>query len=295
MRKYTSKKQKTKMYAEKYNMEEEEVNRILSEYEDLLTLDELKIRYDNPNIGILPEWLSEKSLDNMIWKTVHTFWSPSLQIEFGEKIALYDYLYEIVLKKSNLLINHANTKALLVNAIKTIIDVRARRGKYFYGSLDEINIYDEKNNDNARARFNISDSRNEDNLKMLELLDRVHSIKDRKLQSLIIITGYLICNISEFESDYLNLINNCDDNEIKDSILLLEDRVLNNDKIDFKKLELIENKEDIKPIKKQRITIFDICKGLKLNIFKSEYGKNKTQQLHNFLMKNNILDVLTSY
>ena len=55
MRKYTSKKQKTKMYAEKYNMEEEEVNRILSEYEDLLTLDELKIRYDNPNIGILPD------------------------------------------------------------------------------------------------------------------------------------------------------------------------------------------------------------------------------------------------
>ena len=42
-------------------------------------------------------------------------------------------------------------------------------------------------------------------------------------------------------------------------------------------------------------TIFDICKGLKLNIFKSEYGKNKKQQLHNFLMKNNILDVLTSY
>ena len=39
MRKYTSKKQKTKMYAEKYNMEEEEVNRILSEYEDLFGTD----------------------------------------------------------------------------------------------------------------------------------------------------------------------------------------------------------------------------------------------------------------
>ncbi len=50
MRKYTSKAQKTIMYAQKYNIKEEEVKRILSEYEDLLTLEELKIKYDNPNI-----------------------------------------------------------------------------------------------------------------------------------------------------------------------------------------------------------------------------------------------------
>ena len=61
MRKYTSKSQKIDLYSAKYNISKEEVNRILSEHEDVLTLEELKIKYDNPDIGKLPEWLSEET------------------------------------------------------------------------------------------------------------------------------------------------------------------------------------------------------------------------------------------
>ncbi len=246
--------------------------------------------------GILPDWLTEESLDNMIWKTIHTFWNEALQIEFTEKIALYDFLYEIVLKKSNLLINHANTKVLLVNAIKTVIDVKCRRGKYYFGSLDEINKFDENSGDNARSRFIIADAKGSEEFKICELINRISSIKDKKIQALIIIAGYLICNINEFEPYYMNLINNCEDSEVKESILLLEQRVINNDKLDFIKLsDNEEAKKKIKNVKRQRITLLDICKSIKLNIFKNDFGNTKIQQLYNYLNKNNIFDILTSY
>ena len=43
---YTSKTQKIVKYSEKYNLSEERISYILNTHEDLLTLDELKIKYD---------------------------------------------------------------------------------------------------------------------------------------------------------------------------------------------------------------------------------------------------------
>ena len=43
MRKYTSKSQKIDLYSAKYNISKEEVKRMLSEHEDVLTLEELNL------------------------------------------------------------------------------------------------------------------------------------------------------------------------------------------------------------------------------------------------------------
>lgn len=71
MRKYTSKSDKVKMYSEKYGKTKEEVYRILTEDDCMLTLDELKIKYDDEYLEIWPDWIDPSQYDLIIWNSVH--------------------------------------------------------------------------------------------------------------------------------------------------------------------------------------------------------------------------------
>ena len=71
MRKYTSPAEKIEKYSIKYNLGKEEVTRIIKSDDCLLSIDELKIKYDNENLGLLPEWLTEDDLINLINKVIN--------------------------------------------------------------------------------------------------------------------------------------------------------------------------------------------------------------------------------
>ena len=275
MRKYTSKSQKIDLYSAKYNISKEEVNRILSEHEDVLTLEELKIKYDNPDIGKLPEWLSEETLDLMIWKTVHQYWSPLFQQRMTKE-ELYSEHQEYIRKKINLFENVHHVKAALVKRMLFLVDEYTRKGKYFLGSTDEQlpadNLYG-----SVRYRYElpIEDTKNiESDL----FIEQIRNIKNKSIKSLLIITGYLLCDITEFRKDYIEILRSSDE-EVKMNLQKLEETLEHNEELDLKMYELI-----CKKLKKS-INIKDIIKALRLNIIdnKKEKVDNTLEEIRYYL------------
>ena len=276
MRKYTSKSQKIDLYSAKYNISKEEVNRILSEHEDVLTLEELKIKYDNPNIGKLPEWLSEETLDLMIWKTVHQYWSPLFQQRMTKE-ELYSEHQEYIRKKINLFENVHHVKAALVKRMLFLVDEYTRKGKYFLGSTDEQlpadNLYG-----SVRYKYElpIEDTKNiESDL----FIEQIRNIKNKSIKSLLIITGYLLCDITEFRKDYIEILRSSDE-EVKMNLQKLEETLEHNEELDLMKYSNIVVNE-----RKKSINIKDIIKALRLNIIdnKREKVDNTLEEIRYYL------------
>ena len=69
MRNYTSPREKVEKYSIKFNLPKEEVKRILSTSDSDLTKQEMLVKYNNENIGKLPDWITEEELCKMISKT----------------------------------------------------------------------------------------------------------------------------------------------------------------------------------------------------------------------------------
>lgn len=276
MRKYTSKSQKIDLYSAKYNISKEEVNRILSEHEDVLTLEELKIKYDNPNIGKLPEWLSEETLDLMIWKTVHQYWSLLFQQRMTKE-ELYSEHQEYIRKKINLFENVHHVKAALVKRMLFLVDEYTRKGKYFLGSTDEQlpadNLYG-----SVRYKYElpIEDTKNiESDL----FIEQIRNIKNKSIKSLLIITGYLLCDITEFRKDYIEILRSSDE-EVKMNLQKLEETLEHNEELDLMKYSNIVVNE-----RKKSINIKDIIKALRLNIIdnKKEKVDNTLEEIRYYL------------
>ena len=276
MRKYTSKSQKIDLYSAKYNISKEEVNRILSEHEDILTLEELKIKYDNPDIGKLPEWLSEETLDLMIWKTIHQYWSPLFQQRMTKE-ELYSEHQEYIRKKINLFENVHHVKAALVKRMLFLVDEYTRKGKYFLGSTDEQlpadNLYG-----SVRYKYElpIEDTKNiESDL----FIEQIRNIKNKSIKSLLIITGYLLCDITEFRKDYIEILRSSDE-EVKMNLQKLEETLEHNEELDLMKYSNIVVNE-----RKKSINIKDIIKALRLNIIdnKREKVDNTLEEIRYYL------------
>ena len=276
MRKYTSKSQKIDLYSAKYNISKEEVNRILSEHEDVLTLEELKIKYDNPDIGKLPEWLSEETLDLMIWKTVHQYWSPLFQQRMTKE-ELYSEHQEYIRKKINLFENVHHVKAALVKRMLFLVDEYTRKGKYFLGSTDEQlpadNLYG-----SVRYRYElpIEDTKNiESDL----FIEQIRNIKNKSIKSLLIITGYLLCDITEFRKDYIEILRSSDE-EVKMNLQNLEETLEHNEELD-----LMKYSNTVVTERKKSINIKDIIKALRLNIIdnKKEKVDNTLEEIRYYL------------
>lgn len=276
MRKYTSKSQKIDLYSAKYNISKEEVNRILSEHEDVLTLEELKIKYDNPDIGKLPEWLSEETLDLMIWKTIHQYWSPLFQQRMTKE-ELYSEHQEYIRKKINLFENVHHVKAALVKRMLFLVDEYTRKGKYFLGSTDEQlpadNLYG-----SVRYKYElpIEDTKNiESDL----FIEQIRNIKNKSIKSLLIITGYLLCDITEFRKDYIEILRSSDE-EVKMNLQKLEETLEHNEELDLMKYSNIVVNE-----RKKSINIKDIIKALRLNIIdnKREKVDNTLEEIRYYL------------
>ena len=277
MKKYTSKTQKVDMYSEKYGLSKEEVDFILSEHEDVLTLEQLKIKYDNPNIGKLPEWLSEQELDNMIWKTIHQCWSPIFEQRLSKQ-EMYSEHQEYIRKKIALFENHNHIKGALMNRMITLSQEYTRKSKYFVGSTDEVLEADNLNGV-ARYKFELPVS-DEATLEDHYFLENIRSVKDKSVRNLLIITGYLLCDIVELRKDYIDILRNCDDQDIINNITTLEETIKTNDIIEQKRYDNIKTKE-----RKKSINIKDIIVALKMNIIdnKKEKADNTLEEVKYYL------------
>lgn len=255
MKKYTSKTDKIALYSKKYNMSEEDVYRILTEHEDILSFEELKIKYDNPNIGKLPEWLSEEELSNMIWNTIHHYWSTIFEQRMTKE-ELFSEHQEYIRKKIGLYENHHHIKAALVKRMMTLANEYTRKGKYFVGSTDE--VFDSDSNGTVRYKYECPVYQETD-VENSILLNKIRNVKHEEVRNLLILTGYLICDIDELRKDYLKLLRSYD-KDTRHSIRELEVIVLNNDQLDRDRIDKISRKE-----KKKSLKIIDLIKATKFN------------------------------
>lgn len=99
MRNYTSPKEKVEKYSIKYNLPKEEVKRILSTQDADLTKNELIIKYNNENIGKIPDWITEEELYKIISKTAGDMYRKHYRffVNWIQPQELFNELYLYVL------------------------------------------------------------------------------------------------------------------------------------------------------------------------------------------------------
>lgn len=267
MRKYTSKSQKVEMYSKKYNKTEDEVFRILSEHESLLTLDELKIKYDDPEIGKLPKWLLDDGGYDAIADCIETGIKTKFDYRFSGWTTIEDltsYMWEFVLKR----IHQYQTRGHIVTSVSNRMIWLWRehfgRGSYFDMSLQDYVSRDSDENKTTYADI-ITKQSSEEDLEYTRM--DVLSLKDKAIQELVLATAYLSANITSLEPKYNEMVARLSvserpfDKEIYAGIKRLEEQQKEN-------LEINKQRMSGEKITKRAksITIRDIIKAMKYNV-----------------------------
>lgn len=205
MRDYTSKSQKVEMYAEKYNLPREEVHRILSEHEANLTLDELKIKYDDPNIGQLPQWLIDEGGYDALQQYIETGVKSKFDFRWSSWTTIEDlvsYMWEFILKR----IHTYNTRSHIISAVKNRM-VWLWRENFGRGSYFKMSLQDEygRNDEGTPCTYGDIMEAPKDT-EITDLIEMIDSVYDEATRGLLVIVGYLN-GIKELEPYYNKVVN----------------------------------------------------------------------------------------
>ena len=253
----------------KYGLSEEEATRIVKEDNVLLSIEELRVKFDNPDLGKeYPEWLTPLDHYKMCCATVRQMYNGNFaKICTPEELASTLYINSSI--KLNTFKNHKHLKSGLVTMAMTICRDNMRRQQYWSNqSLDTPCSEDEKIScyDKVVAKENEREAR--------ECLNAVMSIKNREVREILILTGFIVGNIAEFGDEFQKIIQNSDLIDRTELVKLLE-QLNDNDEIDRMK---VEKQKSIK--RKVSITLKSILKIMKtdldLNSARKEIGEYLT-------------------
>lgn len=276
MRKYTSSTQKIKMYMEKYNISEEYAHEIVRGYESLLTFDELKIKYDNPDLGKLPDWVTEEEFNNIIWKSIHSMYDNKYSY-WTTKDDLHSDLYIFLLQRINNFNSLAHLKTGAVNRLHWLLKQQILRSQYFGIGLDE--PIKSKTGDGSVTEYgNLIPSFNldEQDKNFLATLD---SINDKCVRATLIVYGYLGCSIQCLRRAYLGILRESDP-DIRQNVLELEEAVCNNDEIQLSKYTDTPLKA-----KTRKISLSNVIKALsgKNNLFDLVEAETESKSINEYI------------
>lgn len=277
MRNYTSKKQKIEMYSKKYNKTEEEVYRILTEHEDLLTLDELKIRYDDEHIGELPQWLVEEggyeALMNYIRKGIFIKYDGAYRFNTVEEFE--SYMLEFILKRIKQFNNGSKIVSAVANRMVWLWRQNTARSSYTPISLQD-KVFSGESEQEATFENILSDnSVDSDPTQSSDLINSIMSIKDKSVRDVLIVIGYLSAQIEELELAYIRVLNSLDE-DCKQELLVLQKR--------------LESKYSLEPIYKNgrqvnknniKVTAKEVIKAMKFNKQEISYDIKTNKTIHN--------------
>lgn len=262
MRNYTSKSQKVEMYSKKYNLAEEEVYRILTEHEALLTKEELAIKYDNSHIGELPQWLIDEGGYEALQECIDKGIKSKFDFRWGTWTTIEDlnsYMWEFILKRIHLY----NTKAHIVTAVKNrmvwLYREHAGRGVYIGVSFQDSYGRNDEGNTCTYGDIVPDDTETLDE-EALHIQQFISNVPDEKTRSLLTAVGYLILNVEGLKEDFYNILETTTDEEVKENLRQLTKLAIQR----VTEEELIkEEKLEKKPVK---LFIKDIIKAMKYNI-----------------------------
>lgn len=236
---------------EKYGLSEKEATKIVKEDDMVLSVDDLRKKYDNPDLGKnYPEWLTPIDHYKICCATVRQMYNGNFaKICTPEELA--SNLYIMTSIKLNTYKNHKHLKSAIVTSAMRICRDSMRRQKYWCGqSLDE-NVGDD-NSQRLYDKVVAVDTEQEER----DCLNAVLSIKNREVREILILTGYIIGGINMFRNEFINILTTSDLVN-KEKLLELLDKQSENDRIDRAKLENKSYKA-----KKTRITLKSILNAL---------------------------------
>lgn len=204
------KQEKIRLYMSKGLTEEEAQQLIDYNCEEILTLDQLRIKFNDENIGKgYPDWLTPTEHLKMCYKTVKDEYKHSeYDIDEPEDLSIQLYIASYIrLNKFN---SPQSLKISLINMCKNSRRKSAIRYKYWGCSLDMPIYMNSKNDDMEQTHLDNVKFNSELEDSELEIADCIRNIKQKQIRQVLIITGYLLANISVLYDDYIDVLDSCD-------------------------------------------------------------------------------------
>lgn len=200
------------------------------------TVEELKIRYNNPNLGRLPEWFDFEQVNKLIWKMVHSNWSKKLEPRYSRE-DIHGECWEKVLLTSKQITDVGEEDYMKYTC--KIIKLHISNLKYYTGahkkyfvnmSIDQSGseVLDKLDRNRLPDTITYTDIlRDEGELPILEEIDGKKVYKVGEVKELYItekttqeeITNRCTMNDSKFEEmDILFTVSSIQDTMLKDLI-----------------------------------------------------------------------------
>lgn len=275
-RKYTAPAQKIEEYSVKYGVTKERMKYILSEgNEPLLTFNELKIKYDCPTLGRLPEWLGytidERNavIHDIATRAVNKKYTSSLDT-WTTREDMYMFLQEYLRKRIHKMHSRGEMYVTCINALNAAI-VRHNMECIYIPERLERKATRESETTELQDMLPNNKTYDDDKKFILE----IKSIKDTDIRNFLIVTGYLIAEIDLLRADYMNLKISLPQNqqEALDKLEVACDKFIRKEA-----LKLEGNKDRI-----MKPTAKDVIGALQLNVTVKRSGKVKVDRLFNTL------------
>ena len=180
---------------EKYGLSESEASRIVKTKDYLLNVEDLRYKYDNPNLGKeYPKWLDKNIHINMCYKVAFTYFQKRVYdciIYDAEDVAIELYIWSLIRLSS--WDSYALLKCALVCRCKTMTRDIIEEMKYQKNIISTEEkfsneyIFNTVEHDYLVSNKNVFDD--------LEFIDTIKSIKDWKTQSILVFIGYFILDL----------------------------------------------------------------------------------------------------
>lgn len=193
---------------EKYGLPLEEAERIVKTEDVLLDINELRLKYDNPDMGKkYPDWLTPEEHLKMCYKTAgesfNQMWSTICTVE---ELASMMFIQSSV--KLNTYNSFKHLKVGLVKIGMTIFRNTMRRNAYWTSySLDDYVPQSKSDQSNKSTYLSLmkTTSMAQQNR---EFVMEIMSIKNPEVRELLIVCGYIVANISELQTAFYDVIKN---------------------------------------------------------------------------------------
>lgn len=270
-----SEKDRINTCVEKYGLDIEEATRIVKEDNMLLTVEELRMKFDNPMLGKeYPEWLTPIDHYKMCCATVRQMYNGNFaKICPPEDLASTLFINSSI--KMNTFKNHQHLKSGLVTMAMTVCRDGMRRQKYWADQTLDAPIgeqYDELTNYDRI----IADDKEQETR---DYLNAILSIKNREVRELLILAGYIVGNIDGFKPAFEEIKNNSEYID-REGLVELLDTIMENERIDR-----IRKEDKTQKLKKVPITLKSILK-----IYKTDLDLTSARtEIGEYLMNTNFL------
>ena len=218
-----------------FGLTQEQAEHIFLDDESLLTFDELKIRYDNPELGKLPQWLVAEGGYDKLTQIIQQGINIKYGVKYNYWISQQDLLqimYEFVLERIHLYKSEQHIKSAVANRMVWLWRQHTARSSYFDGSLqDPISVNSPEGDDRERSDTIAQKTADIENI---DFINHLRQIKNKQVKLLLIATGYMIADIEELKPDLEEILEQVDE-KIKTNLLKLLDRINKRQEIIHKK------------------------------------------------------------